>query len=138
MSSKILWRAVGRLSRLASFLFIMIWALLPAQAQQTTGSINGTVKDAQGAVIAGANVKATNTDTGFQRAAVTDGYGAYNIQYLPVGKYKVNVDAPGFSKFEQQNLAVSVDSAQTLLITLEIGTESQTITVTEAPLLVNT
>jgi hypothetical protein len=126
---------VRRVGTLVLFLFC---GLLATQAQQTTGSINGTVKDAQGAVIAGANVKATNTDTGFVRAAVTDGYGAYIIQYLPVGKYKVNVDAPGFQKFEQQNLAVSVDSAQALLITLEIGAETQTVTVTEAPPLVNT
>jgi hypothetical protein len=121
-------------------IFVLALALgsLAGQAQQITGTINGTVKDTQGAVIAGANVKATNTDTGFERATVTDGTGAYNIQYLPIGKYKVNVDAPGFSRFEQQNLSVSVDSIQTLLVTLEIGVENQTITVTEAPPLVNT
>ena len=120
------------------FILLLVLGALTAQAQQTTGSINGMVKDAQSAVIPGASVKATNTDTGFVRTAITDDYGAYNIQYLPVGKYKVNVEASGFQKFEQQNLSVSVDSAQTLLITLEIGAETQTITVTEAPPLVNT
>ena len=118
-------------------LFLILGAMT-AQAQQTTGSINGTVKDAQGAVVAGANVKALNTNTGFSRTDVTDGNGAYNIQYLPVGIYTVAVEAAGFKKFEQQNLSVSVDSAQTLIVALEVGAESQTITVTEAPPLVNT
>ena len=118
-------------------LFLILGAMT-AQAQQTTGSINGTVKDAQGAVVAGANVKALNTSTGFSRTDVTDSNGAYNIQYLPVGIYTVAVEAAGFKKFEQQNLSVSVDSAQTLIVALEVGAESQTITVTEAPPLVNT
>ena len=122
----------------AVVMLLLAWGLLSAGAQQITGSINGTVKDELGAVIQGANVKAVNQDTGFTRTAVTDGYGAYNIQYLPVGKYMVNVDAPGFQRFEQQNLYVSVDSSQTLPVTLKIGAENQTVTVTEAPPLVNT
>jgi hypothetical protein len=117
---------------------MLIWGFLPVNAQQITGSINGTVHDSQGAVIPNATVKATNADTGFARAAVSDGYGAYNIQYLPVGKYSVQVDAPGFRRYLQQNLAVAVDQTQTLNVTLEIGAESQTVTVTAAPLQVNT
>jgi Carboxypeptidase regulatory-like domain len=124
--------------RVGIFILLLVLSALAAQAQQTTGSINGTVKDAQGAVIPGASVKATNTDTGFARSAITDDNGAYNIQYLPVGKYRVIVEASGFQKFEQQNLSVSVDSAQTLLVSMQIGAETQTITVTEAPPLVNT
>src|ERR1700757_3246568 len=67
---------------LASFVLLLA-AALPGVAQQITGSFKGTVKDEQGSVITNATVKATNTDTGFTRSAVTDGDGAYNIQYLP-------------------------------------------------------
>lgn len=122
----------------AAVALLLALVCMSSGAQQITGSINGTVKDEQGAVISGASIKATNEDTGFSRAAVTGDDGSYNIQYLPVGKYRVNVEAPGFQRFEQQNLHISVDAAQTLPITLKIGAESQTVTVTEAPPLVNT
>jgi hypothetical protein len=118
-------------------MLLLAWGSLSAVAQQITGSINGTVKDELGAVIPGATVRAINEDTGFTRAMISDGEGAYNIQYLPVGRYKVNVEASGFQRFEQQNLHVSLDSTQTLPITLKIGAETQTVTVTEAPPLVN-
>ena len=121
-----------------TLLALMAGVVLPALAQQITGSIEGTVKDTQGALVAGAQIKATNVDTGYSREAAADSQGIYDIQYLPVGKYKVEVDAPGFKKFVQENLVLSVDQTQTLNVTLAIGTQNQTVTVTEAPPLVNT
>ena len=146
MSCNHFWRSENRNGRgqfdraqgFAVVLFILICGLLPAMAQQITGSINGTVKDEQGAVVAGATVKATNADTGLERAAITDPNGLYNIQHLPVGKYEITADAAGFKRYIQQNIQVTVDQALTVAITLAIGAESQTITVTEAPVLVNT
>jgi len=147
MGSNHFWRSEnreherGRFDRvrgLAVVLFILICGLLPAMAQQITGSINGTVKDEQGAVVAGATVKATNAETGLQRSAMTDPNGLYNIQHLPIGKYELTADASGFKKYVQQNVQVTVDQALTVNMTLAIGAESQTITVTEAPVLVNT
>jgi hypothetical protein len=113
-------------------------ASLPAFAQQITGSIVGTVHDPQDAVVNSATVKATNKDTGFTRSAPTNGYGEYRIDYLPVGTYSIDVDAAGFKKYLQKNLQLTVDQTLTVDVTLEIGAESQTITVTEAPPLVNT
>ncbi|MEO5896659.1 MAG: carboxypeptidase-like regulatory domain-containing protein, partial [Vicinamibacterales bacterium] len=52
---------------------------VPARAQIPTGTILGSVKDAQGAVVPGATVTATNTGTQFSRAATTDGEGQYNL-----------------------------------------------------------
>jgi hypothetical protein len=129
---------IGLLAKLATLFIFLAAALIPASAQQITGSIEGTVKDAQGALVAGAQIKATNLDTGLSRAAVSDGLGAYTIQYLPVGKYNVEVDAPGFKKFVQENLTLTVDETQTLNVALAVGGQSQTVTVTEAPPLVNT
>lgn len=108
------------------------------EAQQITGTIVGTVKDTQGALVAGAAIKATNVDTGYSRSAVADALGAYNIQYLPVGKYTIEVEAPGFKKFRQENLILTVDQTQTLSVTMDVGTQSETVMVTEAPPLVNT
>jgi hypothetical protein len=107
--------------------------LLPAAAQQITGSITGTVKDVQGELVTTALIKATNVDNGFSRSATAGSDGAYLIQYLPVGKYTVEVNATGFKKFLQENLIVAVDQTQELNIVLAVGGASQTITVTEAP-----
>ena len=125
----------GALGRLALFL---AWAFLPAAGQQTTGSIVGTVKDQQGAVVSSATVKATNLDTAFTRSAPVNGYGEYRIDYLPVGRYTVEATAPTFERFVQENIALDVDQTLTVDIKLIVGAQSQTVTVTEAPPLVNT
>jgi hypothetical protein len=117
---------------------LLLISALPAAAQQITGSIVGTVKDAQGAVIPGASVKATNADTGFSRVATTAADGAYRIEYLPIGKYDVNVEMAGFKKFVQQNVVLAVDQAQALNVTLAVGASSETVTVSAAPPLVET
>ena len=111
---------------------------LNGRAQQITGSIVGTVKDQQGAVVPGASVKATNADTGFSRVATTANDGAYRIEYLPVGKYQVEVEMAGFEKFVQENVVLAVDQTQALNVTLDVGAASQTVTVTTAPALVDT
>jgi len=106
--------------------------------QQTTGSIAGTVKDQQAAVVNTAIVKAINVDTGFTRSASVNGYGEYRIDYLPVGKYTVEATAPSFERFVQQNLTLDVDQTLTVDVKLTIGSQTATITVTEAPPQVNT
>jgi Carboxypeptidase regulatory-like domain len=106
--------------------------------QQITGTIVGTVKDAQGAVLPGAVVKAMNVDTGFIRSTTAGSEGEYRIEYLPVGKYHVDVEAPGFKKFVQENVVLAVDQTQALNITLSVGTQTETVTVTDAPTLIDT
>jgi hypothetical protein len=117
---------------------LLTWLLLPAAAQQITGAVTGTVKDQQGGMVTTATIKATNVDTGFSRYAAIGSEGAYIIQYLPVGKYTVEVNAAGFKKFVQQNLVIVVDQTQALNVVLDVGGADQTITVTEAPPLVDT
>src|SRR5258708_25200858 len=108
-----------------------------AQAQQITGAFGGRVPDSQGAVVPNALIRATNTGTGFSRTATSDNAGGYLIQYLPVGSYTVEVTTPGFKKFVQQNLVIAVDVTQTLAVTLEVGAATETVTVTDAPPLIN-
>ena len=106
--------------------------------QQITGSIVGTIKDPQGAVVSGATVKATNTDTGYTRSTPTDADGDFRIDYLPVGHYTVEASAAGFKTYVQANVVLTVDQTQALSVTLEVGAQTQTVTVTAAPPLVNT
>jgi hypothetical protein len=110
----------------------------PLHAQQTTGTIIGTVKDQTGALVNTASVKATNIDTGFSRSAKTNSYGEYRIDYLPVGKYSVAAEAPSFKKFVQQNIDLTVDQTLSLEIPLSVGAATDTVTVETAPPLINT
>ena len=127
------------MGRWALFSLVAIVLLLGGSlwAQQITGGVAGTVKDDQGALVANASIKATNTDTGFSRSTVSDSGGEYTIQYLPVGSYTVSVEAPGFKKFLQENLVIAVDQIQALPVALAVGAVTETITVTTAPPLVN-
>ena len=84
--------------QLAGLVFLLGLAFQSASAQQTTGAIAGTVKDAQGALINTATVRATNIDTGFSRSTPVGNDGSYLIQYLPLGDYTVEVDAANFKK----------------------------------------
>jgi hypothetical protein len=123
---------------LAGFALLLVLALLPASAQQTTGSIAGTVKDQRDAVVNTATIKATNVDTGLSRSAKVNGIGEFRIDNLPVGKYTVQADAATFERFLQENLALDVNQTLTLDIKLVVGAPDITITVSEAPPQVNT
>jgi hypothetical protein len=122
---------------LAALVFILTSSII-AFGQQITGSIVGTVKDQQGALVTTATVKAINVDTGFSRSAPANEYGQYRIDFLPVGKYSVEAQAAGFQRFVQQNLALNVDQTLTVDATLTVGAQTQTITVSEAPPAINT
>jgi hypothetical protein len=119
-------------------LAFLITGSIAAFGQQITGTIVGTVKDPQGAVVNTATVKATNLDTGYSRSAPANGYGEYRIDYLPVGKYSVEATAAGFERFVQKNVALDVDQELTVDITMAVGAATQTITVSTAPPEVNT
>jgi hypothetical protein len=130
--------SLKRFRHVVSFLILTLSPSLFGHAQQTTGSIVGTVKDQTGAVVNAATVKATNVATGFSRSAPTNGYGEYRIDYLPVGGYTVELEAAGFRRFVQENIVLNVDQTQTVDIALSVGAATETVMVTTAPPLVNT
>lgn len=119
-------------------LALFLLAVGSSNAQQITGAIAGTVTDPQGAVVSGAAVRAVNNDTGFSRETGSDSAGAFTLQYLPVGTYHVEVTKDGFKKYVQANVAISVDVTQTLSVSLGVGSAMETVTVSDAPPLVNT
>src|SRR5271170_3235237 len=125
-------------ARVIALLVLFLSGGLIVFGQQITGSIKGTVKDQQSAVVPTATVTAINVETGLTRSTPTDSEGGYYIQYLPVGTYRVEVNATGFKKFLQENVVLGVDQTQALNVTLEVGGESQTVTVTDAPVLIDT
>lgn len=125
-------------TRILAALVLLFGVSLTGFAQQITGTITGSVKDETGALVTTASVKATNVNTGFTREVTVGSDGNYQIQYLPIGTYTVSATAVGFKGFVQKNITVTVDQTVALNITLAVGAATQTVTVTEAPPLVDT
>jgi hypothetical protein len=108
-------------------------------AQGERGAITGVVTDETGAVIPGAEVVATNQNTGVTWTAVTSDTGVYRVPYLPPGTYSVAASLTGFKTSVAENQLVRVAQTITIDFTLQIGELTETITVSsEAKLLENT
>ena len=88
---------------------------------QNTAQITGTVKDQSGAVIAGAQVTATDTDTGLKRSTMTDTAGAYVLPNLPVGPYRLEAVAQGFRTYVQSGIVLQVADNPAINPTLSLG-----------------
>src|SRR2546425_12308078 len=82
-------------------MFLSLYPSTIASAQQITGSIRGIVADPTGAAVSGATVSAKQAETGLTRTAVTDHSGAYDVLELPVGHYRLQVEAKGFQTYIQ-------------------------------------
>jgi Carboxypeptidase regulatory-like domain len=103
-------------------------------AQNDRGTITGEVKDQAGAVVPGASVIATNTGSGDQSKTLATETGNYTLPSLPAGMYTLTVEVKGFKKFVQQNIEVQVSITNRVDVGLEIGSTTDTVTVTaEAP-----
>ena len=105
---------------------------LPLHAQVTGATISGTITDASGAVIAGAEVSIKNTSTGIIRNTTSDSAGFYTVPNLIPGPYEVKVEAKGFSTVVQPNVTLAVGAQQQLNVLMKVGQTSQTVLVTEA------
>jgi len=108
------------------FAFIL---LAPLARGSVTGSISGTVSDASGAVVPGADVAALNTETGIKQATRTNAQGFYAFPVLPVGHYDVTVQSRGFKEYRQTDLMINVNSALRVDVTLQVGTVTQEVSV---------
>src|SRR5438132_10731360 len=98
-------------------------------AFQGTSQIQGIVKDTTGAVIGGAEVKATQTDTGVTRTVISAEDGVYVLPNLAIGPYRVEVSKPGFSTYVQSGIVLQVASNPTVDVTLKVGEVAQAIQV---------
>jgi hypothetical protein len=99
------------------------------RAQLSTGTILGVVKDSSGAVVPGAKVTATETDTGQSRSVTTGNDGAYRFDALAVGPYSISTEATGFQTEVQSGLTLSVAQNLVANITVQVGQATQTVTV---------
>jgi len=121
-------RVLGKLCLLA--LLTLVLGAVPVLAQVPTGSIVGTVLDAQKAAVAGADVTITSQDTGVQYKTTTASNGGYAVQSLNFGLYRVDVNKQGFKAASVANLKLDASSQLSVPpIVLEVGAMTETVTV---------
>jgi hypothetical protein len=102
-----------------------------AVAQMNTGEISGAVRDQTAAALVGATVVAEQATTGLRFTSTVDASGEYLLAQLPVGNYRVIVNAAGFKQAELPSVAIHVGDRLRREFTLEVGSVGETIVVTE-------
>ncbi len=105
---------------------------------QSTSQISGTVKDASGAVVAGAAITVTQTAKGVTRSATSDAGGVYVLPSLPLGPYRMEVKKEGFTTYVQTGIVLEVASAPTIDPVLQVGAVSETVNVEASAVTVET
>ncbi|PYS32381.1 MAG: hypothetical protein DMG14_34710, partial [Acidobacteria bacterium] len=117
-------------------LFCLFLISLSAFAQSDRGTMTGTVSDTTGAVIPGVSIVATNVETSARYETTSTETGNYTLAQLPSGLYQLSAELPGFKRYVRQGINVLVAQTLRLDVKLDIGSNNESITVTEnAPLL---
>lgn len=126
------WRSV---LYIGLFLLAVSIFNLPASAQQTLGTLNGTVVDTTGAAIPGATITATNAAINETATATTQTTGFFQIFNLPIGNYVVTVSRDGFATTQLTAIRVHEAEATTVNVTLKVGQATTSVVVSGTPLL---
>jgi Carboxypeptidase regulatory-like domain/TonB dependent receptor len=122
-----------------STFILLVFFALPVLAQQGTSTVRGTVADPQGNVVSGATVTLTNLGSGATRQTTTTDAGVYVFDFIPVGDFKIEVEAAGFKKAVITDIHALIAKSTTVDVALEVGNVAETVTVTSgsAEVLVN-
>ncbi len=114
---------------------VFLFACAPLFAQQTLGTITGTVKDASGAVIPDVTVKARNIATNLVVDEKTHSNGSYSVSNLPIGTYELTFTKQGFQSEVHTQILVNSDRTTTVDSALQLGAVSSTVEVNSTPLM---
>src|SRR5438876_5654469 len=109
----------------------------PGTAQTVTGTLQGTVTDANGAVVPGAEIVLHNLDTGQERTLKTNGEGFYLASFVPLGRYSVSASQKGFAKV-QETIEVTLNQTRVVDFTLKPTGVSEAVIVTSEATPINT
>ncbi len=96
---------------------------------QATAQISGTVKDQSGAVLPGAEITATQTETGIVRNTISNETGSFNLTSLALGPYRVEISLPGFRTYVQTGIVLQVNSNPVINAILDVGQVAETVEV---------
>ncbi len=111
-------------------LSVLLGAKLEAQA--ISGNLVGTILDASGAAVPNASVTVRNTGTDIRSSVTANANGEYRLSNLLPGTYELTVSAPGFTASTTKNVAVQLNQTTTIPVTLQVGSVSTSVVVTEA------
>jgi Carboxypeptidase regulatory-like domain/TonB-dependent Receptor Plug Domain len=103
------------------------------QAQITTGTVQGDVRDEGGGSVSGAQVEARNLDTNLIRTETSDSDGHFAFLSLAPGRYELKITQQGFATIIQQNVNLTVGSVLSIPVTMKISSVSQQIVVSDVP-----
>jgi Carboxypeptidase regulatory-like domain len=123
------------MKRIAVFVCAALCVAVGVQAQTniTTGTIQGSVLDPQGAIVPGAEVEVRNIDTNFRRTFTTLADGRFVFLQLPPGRYTATITKQGFGILVQDGITLTVGQAVNLTPTLKVTGGQETVTVTGTP-----
>ncbi len=116
----------------------VVFTALFARAQVDTGTILGTVTDSTGAIVANASVNIVNRATAASTSAKTTQDGRFEFTPLPIGTYDITVEAGGFKKATIQGVHLSIQQQALVDVSLQPGSVTENVEVTEAPQLMQT
>ena len=123
-------------SLLSVFVLSLFITASPSYAQETTGGLQGTIKDGSGAVVPNATVSVSNPSLAGGKTTQSDSKGNYRFTDLPPGPYIVTASAKGFTTVKREGLTIEVGHLPTIDLTLAIGGESTIVEVnTESPVI---
>ncbi|MEO7660715.1 MAG: TonB-dependent receptor [Pyrinomonadaceae bacterium] len=122
-----------------SLAVIMAFALgviqVNGQSQAVNGQIEGVVTDAAGSAVPSASVSVRNIDTGSERTLTTDASGVFRFPLLPLGNYRLTIEAANFKRLVREGITLTTGQTATVNSVLEAGGISETVTVTsDAPI----
>jgi len=117
---------------------LVLFLIIPGNAQTFRGAINGTMTDPSGAVVPAAHIKATNKATSIDYASETTSDGQLVFQDLQVGTDKVSIVANGFPTLEVDSMLVAQGTIYTLTAALKIAQQSTTVEISAAALTLDT
>ena len=124
--------------KILTTLLCTILACVLAYGQSSSGKINGTVRDSDGAVVSGANVSLVNQNQAVLRAAVTDAEGRFKLDNVAPGDYQLNIAHNGFMR-SRSAVHVTQGNTEEIAITLEVTPLAESVTITaEAGLVTDT
>ena len=114
----------------------LILSVSHCMAQVDTGTVLGTVKDQQGAVIPDARITITNLGTGSDIVTMTRSDGTYIVTPLKIGTYRVSIAVAGFKKEQSAPFDLNIQQQAVMDFTLQTGATTETVQVTaQVPLL---
>lgn len=116
------------MKRRQNFFCLLILLLSAAGVDaQTTGTLRGTVKDPSGAVVPRAEVTAVQQGTNVSRSTTSSEQGGFELPALPVGLFELDVTAPGFKRFVQRDIDVTLGHVVVADAELQLGTVNEVV-----------